>query len=66
MILAAGLFLDLGRVKQRGDNRRRADPDGYAGFHQLAAALLVCAVILVVAVAHRASSMVFGTCWKAA
>ena len=65
MSLAAGLFLDLGRVEQRGNDRCRADTDRDAGFHQLAAALFVGAFGVVI-VAHGTFSMASGPGWEAA
>jgi hypothetical protein len=38
--LPARLLLDLGGVKQGGDDGRRANAHGYAGLHQLGAALV--------------------------
>jgi len=58
MKLAARFLLDLGRVKQRRDDGRRADSNRYAGLHQLVTALLVGRVGLV-RVAHPALSMAF-------
>jgi hypothetical protein len=66
MRLGAGLFLDLGRVKQRGDDRGRADADGDASLHQLGTALFVGAIQIVVAVAHARFSMAFRAAWEAA
>ena len=60
------LLLDFGRVEERGDDRRRPDADRDAGFHQLVSALVICAVNIVVAVAHGPFSMAFGEGWEAA
>src|SRR5207302_6213505 len=63
---ALRFLLDLGRVEQGGDDRRRADADRDSGLHQLAAALLVGALRLIVAVGHVRNSMAFGAGWEAA
>lgn len=61
MRLTPLLLLDLGSIKERRDDCRRADAHGYAGFHQLGSPLLVRLVEIVVAVAHRFFSMAFPT-----
>src|SRR5687768_2317032 len=64
-----GLFarlLDLGRVKQRGDDRRRADPDRHPGLDQFGAPSVVGVVGgLVFVVAHRGLSMASAASWEA-
>ena len=60
----ASFFLDLGRVKQRGDDGRRSDADGDAGLDQLGAALLIGAVSVIVAVCHARFSMAFRANWE--
>lgn len=44
MSLATWLLLDLGCVKERGDDRCRADPNRDASFDELGPALLVLVV----------------------
>lgn len=58
-ILAPRLLLDLGRVEQGRDDRRRAYADCNARLHQLCPALLIGRVAIVVPVAHRSLSMAF-------
>jgi len=65
MSLAARLFLDLGGVEQRRDDRCRPDADGNARLHQLGPALLIIAVEIAIIVAHRMFSMAFGPHWEA-
>ena len=66
MNLGPRSLLDLGSIEQRGDDRRRANADGNAGLHELAAAFLVGAVGIVVSVRHDRISMAFRAAWEAA
>jgi len=66
MGLVARLFLDLGGIKQSGDDRCRPDADGNAGLHQLGTALFAGAVEIIVAVAHVQFSILFDANWEAA
>jgi hypothetical protein len=66
MSLAARPFLDLGGVKQSGDDGGRADADRHTCLHQLVAALLVGFFDIVVAVVHNPLSMAFGASLEAA
>ena len=62
----ARLLLDLGGVKQGGDNCRGAYAHRHAGFHQLGAALFGGLVEIVVTFGHAAASMAFAAGWEAA
>jgi len=66
MSLPSRSLLDLRSVEQGGDNSRGADSHGNSGLHQLAAALFVGAVDVVVTVVHGRSSMAFGAALEAA
>lgn len=66
MILATRLFFDLGRVKQRCNNRRGTDTNGHAGLYQFVAAFLIGSVNVVITVGHGQFSMAFGAGWEAA
>src|SRR6185437_1503386 len=63
MSLAARLFLDLGRIKERGNDCGRADSDRNARLHQLCPPLFARFVAVV---AHGPSSMAFGAALEAA
>lgn len=41
LLTAARGLLDLGRIQERRNNSRRADPNRYAGLHKLAAPFVV-------------------------
>jgi len=63
MKLAPRLLSDLRRVEEGGNDRRRANADGYAGLDELVAPLFAGPVEFVV---HRRFSMVLGARWEAA
>ena len=68
MSLVARLFLDLGGVEQRRDDRGRANSDGYPRFDQLGSALFArfVSIVVAVAIAHGQRSMAFNAGWEAA
>lgn len=53
--LALGILLDRGGVKQRGNDRRRTDPDGNACLDQLGSPFLVAVFVA----AHSILSILF-------
>jgi hypothetical protein len=60
--LAARLLLDLGGVKESGNDCGGADPDRDAGLDQLGPALLARSVVRI---AHAPPSMAFGRALEA-
>ena len=64
--LTSRLFLDLGRIKQRGDNRGGPNTHRNPGLHQFRPALLTGPIVIVVRIAHGQFSMAFGVALEAA
>ena len=65
MNLAARFLLYLGRVKQSGDDRCRANSDRHPCLDQLGTPLLAGPVDFVFIVVHARSSMAFAAGWEA-
>lgn len=61
---SARLLLDLRGIKKCRDNGGRADPDGNTRLDQLAAALFIRALEIVIAVCHAQTSMASPGTWK--
>ena len=66
MKLLARPLLHFGRIKQCGNDCRRANADGNTGLYELAAAFLAGAVGIVGSVRHGRISMAFRVAWEAA